>query len=147
MIHYPNREMCVRSTRDSIRKLGLTEADCPAPGFVYFREGQTQFFIGRGWRSRDVLWGGNPDEAKLRIGGVLNPRKSFESFLQKAKTESRVWNPADQCVVQLLRDRICLEQSHNWMMALMKNDIEEANVRYLNSIQRSEENSDFFAHM
>ena len=147
MDFHPSRAICVRSTRASIEELNLTEEDCPAAGFAYFREGQTKIFIGRAWRSRDVVWGGNPDEPKLKLDGVLNPRKSMDAFLQKAKSESKAWNPGDQDLIRLLRDRVCTEQSHNWMMTLLKSDINEANVRYLNAIQRSEENSDFFAHM
>jgi len=46
-------------------------------------------------------------------------------------------------LVTLLRDRIVREQEHSWMLALMKNDIEEANIRYLNAIERAEDNNDF----
>jgi len=47
-----------KSTRAAISDLGLSEQDCPAAGFVYVQEGQTQLMIGRAWRGRDVVWGG-----------------------------------------------------------------------------------------
>jgi light-regulated signal transduction histidine kinase (bacteriophytochrome)/CheY-like chemotaxis protein len=144
---YPNREVCFRCTRKGIQELGLEEEDCPAAGFAYFHEGQTQVMLGRGWRTYNVKWCGNPDEPKLRINNLVSPRKSFETFLEKAKTECKVWSPADQSVFGILRDQICSDRAHNWMMTLLKADIEEANLRYFNAIERSEMNNAYFAHM
>jgi len=78
-------EMISKSTRKQIADMGLTEEDCPAAGFVYFQEGETQLMIGRAWRGHDVVWGGAADAPKPRINGILNPRTSFEACLEKSK--------------------------------------------------------------
>lgn len=97
-------------------------------------------------RSRDVVWAGNPDEPKLRIGGILCPRNSFAQFMEKAHKESRAWSTQDLHVITVFRDRIC-EHAHNWMMRLLQNDIEDTNKKYLNAIDRAKDNYEFFAHM
>lgn len=143
---HPTRELCAVNTRKAIEQMGLSKEACPASGIVYFRDGLVQIMLGRGLRSKDVRWGGNPDEPKLRIGGVLNPRNSFDTFMEKAKKESRAWTTKDLHVATALMDRVC-EHSHNRMMTLLKSDIEEANVKYFNAISRARENSSFFAQM
>ena len=140
---HPNRELFHVNTRTAMEALGMTEEESPACGFVYFREGLVQIIIGRGLRSRDVRWAGNPDEPKRRVDGILNPRKSFEMFMQKARKESRAWSSSDLHVVSALMDRVCAH-SHNRMMTLLKTDIEEANVKYFNAISRARENNNFF---
>lgn len=92
---FPNRELCIISTRQGLDEQGLTEDCCPPCGIVYFREGRTQIMIGRAARSRDVVWAGDPDLPKLKIGGILNPRNSFEQFMEKARKESRAWSAED----------------------------------------------------
>jgi len=139
----PNRKLCCIDTRKGLDELGIPEDECPACGIVYFRDGLVQVILGRGLRSRDVRWGGNPDEPKLRIGGILNPRKSFETFMEKAKKESRSWSTSDFHVVSSLMDRVC-EHAHNRMMSLLKTDIEDANKKYYNAITRARENNNFF---
>jgi two-component system, chemotaxis family, sensor kinase Cph1 len=143
---HPNRELCVMSTRNEIAKRGLTQVDCPASGVIYFRQGRTHIMVGRNVRSKDVVWAGNPDEPKLRIGGILHPRNSFENYMEKARTESRSWTTQDLNVISVLRDHIC-EHSHNWMMELLRNDVEDTNRKYLLAIDRARDNYEFFAHM
>ena len=143
---HPNRELFHVNTRAGMDALGIGEIECPACGIVYFQEGLVQIIIGRGLRSRDVRWGGNPDEPKTRVDGILNPRKSFEMFMEKAKQESRAWNSSDLHVITALMDRVC-EHSHNRMMSLLKTDIEEANVKYFNAISRARENNNFFVSL
>jgi len=46
-------------------------------------------------------------------------------------------------MVTLFRDRLVKEQEHSWMPALMRSDVEEANIRYFNAIERAEDNNDF----
>jgi len=135
--------MISKSTRKQIADMGLTEEDCPAAGFVYFQEGETQLMIGRAWRGHDVVWGGAADAPKPRINGILNPRTSFEACLEKSKQESKPFNMSDLNMVTLFRDRLVKEQEHSWMLALMRSDIEEANLRYFNAIERAEDNNDF----
>lgn len=142
----PNRELCALSTRAALDARGVTAEECPACGIVVFREGRTFILLGRKERSRDVAWGGNPDEPKLRIGGILCPRTSFETFMKKAQMESRSWSSQDLNVISVLRDRIC-EQAHNWMMKLLENDIQSTNQKYMNAIDRARDNYEFFAHM
>lgn len=142
----PQRELVVMSTRAEVTARGLTEEECPACGVVFFQEGRLQVMFGRSLRSKDVFWGGDPDTPKLRIGGILHPRASFDTFMEKAKQEARAWNPQDLSVISVLRDRLC-EHSHNWMMRLLQGDIEDTNRKYLNAINRARENYDFFARM
>ena len=137
------REVYAADTRKAISGMGLTEEDCPACGIAYYRDGFVQVMLGRGLRSKDVAWAGNPDEPKLRIGGILCPRNSFEMFMEKARKESRSWSTSDIHVFLAFMVRIC-EHSHNRMMATLKNGIEDANVKYFNAISRAKENCEFF---
>ena len=146
MARHPSRQLCVASTREEIRAMGLDIEECPASGFVYFHEGRTHILLGRGMRSKDVTWAGNPDEPKLRIGGILNPRHSFDSFIEKARQESRAWSSQDINVITVLRDRIC-EHSYQYMMSVLRDDINETNEKYLGAIERARENYEFFSHM
>lgn len=79
----PNRELISMSTRAAIDARRLTKEECPPCGVVYFEENRTQVMIGRKERSREVIWAGNPDEPKLKIGGILCPRSSFDQFMEK----------------------------------------------------------------
>jgi len=139
----PHFDLCAKSTRASIEELGLTLEDCPAAGFVYFRGEHMQIMVGRAYRGRDVAWGGSPDTPKLKIGGILHPRASFETQLEKSKQESRPFNPSDLTLVNLLRDRILRQQSNSWMLCLLENDIGEANISCFHALEQSEDNNDF----
>jgi hypothetical protein len=139
----PRREIYSVNTREAIGGLGLTEQDCPASGVAFFQDDLIQFMVGRGLRSSDVIWAGDPDEPKLRIGGILNPRHSFEMFMEKARKESRAWTSSDIHVISALMDRVT-EHSHNRMMSILKSGIEQANVKYFDAISRSQENNEFF---
>jgi light-regulated signal transduction histidine kinase (bacteriophytochrome) len=79
----PNREPISMSTRAAIDARHLTKEECPPCGVVYFQENRIQVMIGRKERSREVIWAGNPDEPKLKIGGILCPRSSFDQFMEK----------------------------------------------------------------
>jgi light-regulated signal transduction histidine kinase (bacteriophytochrome) len=141
-------EVMQASTRHEVTTMGYSLEDCPASGFVYFAEGCTQIFIGRAARSTDVKWGGNPDQPKVRgLDGVLNPRTSFEIYMEKARKESKPWSAADLNVVSVLQERICTGQAYEWMTTLLKSDIEEANMRYYSLLDRDRDNSQFFAHV
>jgi hypothetical protein len=143
MVMHPDRELCVISDLDGIKALDLSEKDCPASGIVYFRQGRTHIMLGRSARSKDVKWAGDPDTPKLRIGGILNPRSSFETFIQKARTESRPWSTDDINVMSVLRDRIC-EHAHACMVY---SDVENTNRRYVAAMEQARDNFEFFAHM
>jgi len=93
-----------------------------------------------------VKWGGKPDEPKLRVGGVLCPRKSFDMYMEKAKKESKAWSPSDIHVLTCLMVKTG-EYAHNRMMASLRGDIENANLKYLNELNRARDNHDFFAQM
>lgn len=86
---------------------------------------------------------GNPDEPKLRIGGILCPRNSFDIFMEKARQESRSWSLSDVSVFQAFMVRVC-EFSHMRMMSSLKDGIEQANVKYYEAIGRAQENREFF---
>jgi len=146
MSHEPNQEIFILSTREEVEEKGLSTHDCPACGVVFFREGRTQIMIGRKERSKDVVWAGNPDEPKLRIGGILSPRNSFDVFMQKARMESKAWTPQDINVISVLRDRIC-EHAHNYMLKLLHENIEDSNRKYMDAISRARDNYEFFAQM
>jgi Phytochrome region len=137
------REVYAADTRKAITAMGLSEEDCPACGIAYYRDGLVQVMLGRGLRSKDVKWAGNPDEPKLRIGGILCPRNSFEMFMEKARKESRSWSTSDIHVFIAFMVRVC-EHSHNRMMATLKSGIEDANMKYFNAISRAKENCEFF---
>lgn len=137
------REVYAADTRKAIAAMGLTEQDCPACGVAYYRDGLVQVMLGRGLRSNDVAWAGNPDEPKLRIGGILCPRNSFDMFMEKARKESRSWSTSDIHVFVAFMVRVC-EHSHNRMRATLKSGIEDANMKYFNAISRAEENCEFF---
>lgn len=122
----PMREMQVMSTRAEIATVGLSESDCPASGFVFYRDSLFQVMIGRGLRCKDVRWAGNPDEPKLRLNGILCPRSSFDLYMEKAKMESRAWSRSDLHVLRRLMEKIG-GYAHNRMMSLLRSDIEEAN--------------------
>lgn len=97
-------ELITRQTRAGVLQMGFAAPeDCPAAGFCYFSHGGVQVFLGRALRSADVVWAGDPDLPKLRIGGILNPRASFEQFMEKARQESRRWSKGDLLVINLLR--------------------------------------------
>jgi light-regulated signal transduction histidine kinase (bacteriophytochrome)/CheY-like chemotaxis protein len=141
-----NREIVSISGRQSLSDAGISMKECPASGFAFFREGATHFFIGRKERSRDVVWAGKPDEPKLRIGGILTPRTSFETYMEKARVEARGWSSQDMNVLSVFRDRIC-DHCHNWTMSLLQNDIEQMNKKYMDAIDRAQQNYGFFARM
>ncbi|CAB9512454.1 Phytochrome-like protein cph1 [Seminavis robusta] len=143
---HPKRKIVSIHTREEVSAIGLTPVDSPASGFVYFQDNLLKIMIGRGLRVKDVRWAGNPDEPKLRIGGILSPRHSFETFMEKARKETRAWTSTDHHVITTFMDRIC-DHSHNRMATLLKNDIEEANIKYYNALARSEDNTLFFAQM
>ena len=141
-----SRELVVSSCRSDISALGISTDECPACGFVYFRESRTHFFFGRHERSSDVCWGGNPDEPKLKINGILCPRRSFDTYIQIACVESKKWTKEDINVISILRDRLC-EHCHDWNMTLLENDIELSNQKYMAAVERAKDNYEFFAHM
>ena len=145
-VSHPIHELCVMSTRKEIERKGLTQVDCPASGIVYFRQDRMHIMLGRDVRSKDVKWAGDPEEPKLRIGGILHPRHSFHMFMEKARQESRAWNKDDIKAISVFRERIC-NHSHKWMMQLMRNDIDDTNRKYLQAIERARDNYEFFAHM
>jgi light-regulated signal transduction histidine kinase (bacteriophytochrome)/CheY-like chemotaxis protein len=144
---HPDSKLLVLNDYKQMEEHGILPGDCLAPGVVYFRHDSTEIFLGRNARSKDVAWGGNPDEPRLYVDGKLNPRTSFGVFMQKARMEARAWSPQDENVVLILRDGICSERSHDWMVALLKTDIEEANMRYYSAIDRAQDNSHFFAQL
>lgn len=142
----PARKLICCSTREDIEALGISEKQCPASGLVFFQDGLVKMMLGRSEQSHCVRWAGNPDEPKLRIGGILCPRNSFETFMHKAKKETRSWNQRDLHVISTFMDRIC-QHSHNRNAMILKHDIEDANVKYFDAMERSEDNSQFFAQM
>lgn len=140
------RKLLTINTRKGITDLGLTEQVCPASGLVYFQDGLVQIMLGRGLRSKDVKWAGNPDEPKLRIGGILCPRNSFDTFMEKAKKETRAWRSNDINVISTFVERVC-EHSHSRTANLLKNDIEDANLKYFEALERSQDNCQFFVRL
>ena len=137
------KEVYAADTRQAISEMGLSINDCPASGVAYYRDGLVQVMMGRGLRAKDVIWAGNPDEPKLRIGGILCPRNSFAMFMEKARKESRSWSASDVHVFLALMVRVC-EHSHTRMMTMLKTGIKDANVKYFNAINRAKENCEFF---
>lgn len=139
----PECEIYAADTRKVVTEMGLSEEDCPACGIAYYKDRLIQVMLGRGYRSKDVKWAGNPDEPKLRIGGILCPRNSFETFMEKARQEAKAWSSGDLHVFQAFMIRVC-EYSHNRTLTMLRNGIEEANVKYFGAIGRAQENCEFF---
>ncbi|CAB9505131.1 Phytochrome-like protein cph1 [Seminavis robusta] len=140
-----HRTMCSFVCRGEQEKWGLADGDCPA-GVVYFRGALVQVMLGRGVRSKDVVWGGRPDEPKTRLNGHLCPRKSFEKYMERARLESRAWSKADLRVISAFMDRV-VENSTTNMMTHLKRDMEQANLKYLGANNRIRDSSSLFAHM
>ena len=138
-----NRELRTLTNRQQLEDVGLTDKDCPAGGVVYFRDSIVQVMLGRALRARNVVWGGNPDEPKTRLNGYLTPRKSFERFMEKAKQEARSWSKTDLHVISSFMDRV-IESSIMRMMTHLKQDIESANLKYLDAYERIRDNSSWF---
>ena len=143
---HENRKIFANTERQPLLDMGLTEQDCPPCGVLFFREGRAQVMLGRAVRSHDVRWAGNPDMPKLRIGGILNPRASFDTFMEKARWESRAWSAQDLNVVSAFRDRVC-EHCHNLMMGQLKHAITDTNKKYMAAIDGAKDNYEFFARM
>ena len=139
----PECEIYAADTRKMVTEFGLSEIECPACGIAYYKDRLIQVMLGRGYRSKDVKWAGNPDEPKLRIGGILCPRNSFETFMEKARQEARAWSTGDMNVFQAFMIRVS-EYSHNRTLAMLRNGIEDANVKYFDAISRAQENCEFF---
>jgi len=139
----PHREIYAADTRKGVSEMDLLEEDCPACGIAYYKDRLIQIMIGRGYRSKDVIWAGNPDEPKLRIGGILCPRNSFDTFMEKARKEARAWSTSDLHVFQAFTCRVC-DYSHSRMMSMLRQGIEEANMKYFSAIGRAKENCEFF---
>lgn len=142
----PKKDILAINTRDELLRLGISEEMCPAAGFAYFHDDHVQIMLGRKLRSKDVKWAGRPDEPKLKIGGILNPRNSFELFMEKARKEARAWLDTDIHVINSLMEKVC-DHSHNRMLSVLSNEIEDANSKYANAFETARDNRDFISNM
>ncbi|KAG7351076.1 bacteriophytochrome [Nitzschia inconspicua] len=143
---YPKKEILAMNTREELIQLGISEDICPAAGFAYFQDDNVQIMLGRKLRSKDVKWAGNPDEPKLKIGGILNPRNSFETFMEKARKEAKTWIDMDLHVINAFMEKV-FEHSHNRMLSVLSNEIEDANSKCVNAFETARANSDFISNM
>ena len=139
----PSRKILSSTTRKELEEMGLSEKDCPATGVVYYSDSLVQIMVGRGLRASDVIWGGNPDEPKKRVDGFLSPRKSFDRFMEKAKRESRGWSKIDLHVISAFMEGI-VEISVTRTVTCLKQNIVEANMKYLDAHERIQDNSSWF---
>ena len=131
----PENEVCVRSSRKSIQELGLTEKNCPGSDFLFTRSKDAEIMLGRNYRVRDVVWGGNPDAPKLNIGGLLHPRASFEAQIEKARKATNPFNTVDQKMAGFLGDQIFKKSSMSWALALVDEDITSEYVTLFNGLE------------
>ena len=138
-----SRTILSSTTRQELEGRGLSEKDCPATGVVHYNDSLVQIMLGRGLRADRVVWGGNPDEPKKRVDGFLSPRKSFEKFMENAKSESRGWSKIDLHVISTFMERI-VETSITRTLICLRQNIEEANMKYLSAHERIQENSSWF---
>lgn len=143
---HPKKEILAINTREDLMRLGFSEDMCPAAGFAFFHDDHVQIMLGRKLRSKDVTWAGNPDEPKLKIGGILNPRNSFKTFMEKARKEAKAWLDTDLHVINSFMDKVC-EHSHNRMLSVLSNEIEDANSKYINAFETARDNRDFISNM
>ena len=146
MIKYPFKtDLLLVSTRSQTKRLGLRDP-CTASGFIYFQQSDLQFAALRTVRTKDVCWGGPPDQPKLQIGDILHPRKSFESYMEKAHTESKAWSKSDIEVTTTFKDQIvaCIRSE---ALNTLNYDLETSNERCAEAFRLSARNYEFFAQM
>jgi two-component system, chemotaxis family, sensor kinase Cph1 len=116
-------------------------------GVAYMRASNIQLAIIRRSHSSDVVWGGNPDEAKLPgLRGLLEPRASFEAYVEKGRMEAKPWTVIDREVIFMITDSV-RQFVRAEMLKSCELSLEGANNGYFESQGTAEENFEYFAHM
>ncbi|KAG7354162.1 diatom phytochrome 1 [Nitzschia inconspicua] len=142
----PLGELQIMNTRAEIDTTRLSETDCPASSVIYYRDTLFQVMVGRGLNYQDVRWAGNPYEPILRLDGSLRPRSSFDLYMEKGKRESKRWSQSDLHVLRRFI-RKTAGYAHNRMMVILRSEIEESNVKYMNELNKARENHEFFSQI
>jgi|GEM_PF-2678638 len=73
------------SAGDTAGALAMPISHNPQDGIVWFRQEVLE----------QVMWGGNPAEAKVHNDGRLSPRTSFAAWSDIVRSTSRAWSEAD----------------------------------------------------
>jgi len=87
----------------------------PQDGIVWFRQEVLE----------NVIWGGNPDEAKARSDGQLSPRTSFAAWSDIVRSTSKAWSDADMASGTELRRLVTatlLRQTEQQLAVLSRYD-------------------------
>ncbi|KAG5178217.1 hypothetical protein JKP88DRAFT_248300 [Tribonema minus] len=127
------RELSRRCHMDETLILNDYGAGGIGRGVAHMRTRGMQLSLMRTSSCADVVWGGNPDDAKLpTLGGVLQPRASFEAYLEKSRHESHKWDFTDREIVAMIFEHM----RHYRRAELLKSfelSLERANSDFVDS--------------
>jgi signal transduction histidine kinase len=116
-------------------------------GVIFYKSQYASLALIRRTQVADVRWAGNPDyPTDPSIPGRLQPRISFELYIESAKNESRMWNLMDVEVAQYFFDRIS-QYLHTEMLNTFRLSLDQSNSECIQAIESSKEHYEFFAHM
>ncbi|KAG5186174.1 hypothetical protein JKP88DRAFT_276511 [Tribonema minus] len=135
-------------------------------GVAFLKMKRLQLALVRASHRHDVKWGGNPDVAKLpfldgqlqprrsfemylekgRMESKLQPRRSVEMYLEKGRMESKAWSAADSEVITVMFD-YCRDFLHAEMLRSFELSLERSNHECMESHKAAQENYEYFAHM
>lgn len=101
---FPGKEFWQKGYSSDLSATNSVKTTGVIHGLVRFDLHRYKCAFFRKARSLDLSWGGDPDEAKDPLN-PLCPRKSFESFRESARFESREWSKQDLLVLRWLKDR------------------------------------------
>ena len=91
----------------------------------------------------DINWAGVNDTTEI---GVLQPRKSFAIFTEKAKVTCKQWTDANVENAQYFFEQITLFV-HSHMLTRFRSSLDQSNSDCVKAINEAKENYDFFAQM
>ena len=91
----------------------------------------------------DINWAGYNDTTEM---GVLQPRKSFAIFTEKAKVTCKQWTEANVENAQYFFEQITLFV-HSQMLTKFRSSLDQSNSDCVKAINEAKENYDFFAQM
>ena len=91
----------------------------------------------------DINWAGVNDTTEF---GILQPRKSFAIFTEKAKVTCKQWTDANVENAQYFFEQITLFV-HSHMLTQFRTSLDQSNSDCVKAISEAKENYDFFAQM
>jgi hypothetical protein len=116
-------------------------------GLIFSKQADVSIAIIRKSEVHDVCWGGNPDKS-VAVGPQerLQPRASFDIFVEKARVHCKVWSAVDLELAQYFIERVS-NYVHGQMLASFRLSLEQSNAECLQAIESNKEHTEFFAHM